>query len=227
MPTVVNAPDKQAYANGTVAPLASDVQAALVGKPNVTQAYNADKGVLLMGEMGALNSATDGKFHDYESSLHISSSSFYGAPSLGLLSSAIGGSFADMPGENLTFIVTGMAAGGWGTSTFQFGDLNAAQTFFSDHVISYSTLFPTIIGGGALDVTFDLKLHTDIAGAGFQFDFITLSGAGDGSSGLGFNMPPTEVTTPIPAALWMVGSALVAGFPVLRRRTSKEPKSVA
>ena len=83
MPTVVNAPDKQAYANGTVAPLAADVQAALVGKPNVTQAYNADKGVLLMGEMGVLNSATGGQFHDYESSLHISSSSFYGAPSLG------------------------------------------------------------------------------------------------------------------------------------------------
>lgn len=58
--------------------------------------------------------------------------------------------------------------------------------------------------------------------------YLEFSGTGGGSSGYGGNIATfAEAETPLPAAVWLFGSALGGGAFLLRRRRKKQPEPLA
>ncbi len=85
-----------------------------------------------------------------------------------------------------------------------FTDLSSALSFFNDNTLNLGDWSSGLTGD--LDLSFYFDLTTDDLGEGFRFDFI----AGNSTIGSG---PPV----PIPSAVWLLGSGLIAIVGVRRK----------
>ncbi len=200
--------NKEAVAYGSALPSAADANALLVGSP-VSQDFDfgGSSQAWLIGNLGVLNTATDGNFHSYSSQIYfnLDTASFSNQQSLllGLLSPVFGASNLGT-NDTLTFTIDLSGAGGSTRNTYTFADLQEATNLGTQDLGTWAGFVTE--SNTQLAISLSLNLYSQTNLSGIDFNYVL------GNSTLG-----SGVNVPVPAAFWLFGSALV-GWGFKRRK---------
>ena len=127
---------------------------------------------------------------------------------VGLLSPQLGTGSLDS-GDSLTFSVN--LGGGAVEYSQTFNSLSSASAFFTDNTLNLGPWTSYLGSGSLLTALFTLDLTTSTQYAGLSFNFIA------GNSSLNSSQ------VPVPAAVWLFGSAFAAMGVIGWRRTQAAP----
>lgn len=186
----------------------------MVEQPLINQNFNfgGSSTALLLADMGVLNTAATTGLHSYQSSLSLSLDTTSITKPQDLLVGFLNPVFGDthfLTGDSLTFSYN---ISGGGTSqvsdsfTFSSANIGLGFDFFSGRTLDLGELTSLAGSKHMLNLIFNLDLQSQVAGAGLNLGLIVGNSTFVGSS----NNPISSV--PLPASIWLFGSALAGLF---------------
>ncbi|MDD5578678.1 MAG: PEP-CTERM sorting domain-containing protein [Methylobacter sp.] len=211
LPPAVSRSVEATTAYAMALPQVADAQAALEGQPQIRQ--NFDLGgsgtALLLADMGVLNTATTSGLHNYQSLLNLSINTASIANPQELLIGFLNPVFGNdnfLAGDSLTFSysISGGASNVSNSFTFDSSNISSGYDFFNDKTLDIGSLASLVDSNHTLNLAFNLELQSQIAGAGLNLGLIV----GNGSVS----------AVPLPASIWLLGSALAGIFSLNRRK---------
>lgn len=220
LPSASHRSGEATVAYGAALPLLADAQAALVGQPLVSQNFNfaGSSRALLLADMGVLNTATTTGLHSYQSSLNLSLDTTSITNPLDLLVSFLNPLFGNtglLAGDSLIFSysISGGTSQVSKSFTFDSSNIGNGLGFFSGRTLDLGLLSNLVNPSHILNLAFNLDLQSQAAGAGLNLGLIVGNSTFVGSSNVSIS------AVPLPASIWLLGSAL-AGLIGLNWRKS-------
>jgi hypothetical protein len=199
----------------TALPQVTDARNALAGHPLIRQNFDlgGSSTALLLADMSVLNTATTTGLHGYQSllNLRIDTSAITNPQDLliGFLNPVFGNTHL-LPGDTLSFSysISGGASNVTNNFIFDSANINNGFNFLNNKTFNIGSLASLVDSSNILNLAFNLELQTQVSGAGLNLGLI----AGNSTLGSGLTSP-----VPLPASIWLLGSALAGMFSLIRR----------